>query len=96
MQPRNSHILASPKPNYVIMEPVEIQEHVLYLVAIYLRGIFTHNQAVDQFFKRPVAENWNVQKTSHGLVVPEKGKKLDWTGLLNTKMQGLESCSETI
>ena len=55
MRPGNGHISAFPEPNYVILEPLESQEHVLYLVTLYLSGIFTHNRAADRSFKRPVA-----------------------------------------
>ena len=51
--------LSIPWTNYVIPEPLESQEHVLYLVTLYLREIFTCNQAVDWSFKRPVATSCN-------------------------------------
>ena len=32
-----------------------------------------------------VAENWGVQKTGHSPIASKKGKKLDWTRLLNIR-----------
>ena len=106
MWPGNGHISACPEPqHYVIPEPVESQEHLPYLVPLYLSEIFTHNRAANRSFKGLVATGCNCShnqsrlvlsgcscscrelgcpQTAHSLVVPKKGKKPDWTRLLNT------------